>query len=104
MLVERCTQKVIGSYEDAVALEKKFDALEAKIGNVPKKRRYMPRFAGIAINNLIWEREWESLSAIEIYQAKATFDDPEWAESLHQAMTIFTDFKYELFELFILPE
>jgi hypothetical protein len=104
MLVERCTQKVIGSYPDVVALEKKFEALETKIGNVPKKRRLMPRYAGVPVDTMIWEREWESLSAIEAYQAKANNDDPEWDEAYSQAPKVFTDFKFELFEVITLPD
>jgi hypothetical protein len=103
MLVERCTQKVIGTYDEAVALEKKFDALEAKIGNVPPKRRYMVRYARYPANTFIWEREWESMAAIAAYQAKAGGDDPGWAEAYAEAAKVLADSTFELFELFDLP-
>ncbi len=103
MFVERCTQKVIGTYEEAVALEKKFDVLEAKIGNVPPKRRYTIVYGGYPANTFIWEREWESLSALESYRAKTTFDDPGWAEAFQEAGKILADSTFELYELFNLP-
>jgi hypothetical protein len=39
MVMERCTQQIIGTFEEVSAVEKEFDALEAKMGHVPTKRR-----------------------------------------------------------------
>jgi hypothetical protein len=103
MYMERCTQKVIGSYEQAVALEKKYDALEAKLGNVPPKRRYTAWYSGLPLWTFIWERDWESLTAIENYY-KAIWEDPEWVETMTSTDKVFGDAHFELFDVFTLPE
>ena len=37
MVMERCIQTVVGTYEEVKAIENEFDALEAKFGNVSEK-------------------------------------------------------------------
>ena len=103
MIMERCTQKIVGTYEQAVALEKKFDALEAKMGNVPPKRRYTAWYGGLPVWTFIWERDWENLAAIEAY-TKAIWEDPEGREMLTSTEKVFADSQFELFDVFTLPE
>ncbi len=103
MILERCAQKVIGTFEEALALEKEFDALEAKMGNVPPKRRYYAAYGSLPSGTFVWEREWESMAALEAYQAK-TMNDPEWATTLGKAEKIFADFHFELFYKIDMPE
>jgi hypothetical protein len=101
--MERCTLKVVGTYEEAVALEKKYDALEAKLGNVPPKRRYTSWYGGYPLWTFVWERDWENLTAIEVYN-KAIWEDPEWVETMTATGKVFADTHFELFDVFTLPE
>ena len=102
--LERCTQKIISkTMDEFVAMEKKFEALEAKMGNVPPKRRYYAAFSGYANFTMFWEREWESLAALEAYQKKV-MDDPEWAKASEEASKVFDDVHNELFYLIPFPE
>ena len=101
MILERCTQKIISTNKEAFALEKKFDALEAKVGNVPVKRRYMPGYSGHMANTFIWERDWPSMAALESYNEKIS-KDPEWAEVFEEARGVFAEIKFELFRIITL--
>jgi hypothetical protein len=103
MILERCTQKIIGTVEEAYAIEKEFDALEAKMGNVPPKRRYYATYGSLPLGTFVWEREWESMAALEAYQTKMMVD-PEWASTQERAEKIFADFHSELFYKIVMPE
>jgi hypothetical protein len=101
MVMERCTQKVIGSYDEAVAIEKEFEALETKMGNVPTKRRYYAMYSGLLNSTYVWERDWESLAALEAYSIK-TMNDPEWAAVIAKAAKIFADSHFEIFGVLVI--
>jgi hypothetical protein len=102
MILERCTQRIIGTVDEAFAVEKEFDALEAKMGNVPPKRRYYATYGSLPLGTFVWEREWESMAALEAYQA-ITMSDPEWAVMFGKAEKIFADFHSELFYKIEMP-
>jgi hypothetical protein len=93
-IMERCTQKVVGKSEDAIALEKKYDELEAKMGGVPSKRRYWAGPSGLPAGTMVWERDWPSIAAWEAYMEK-TFSDPEWAAL--SATGVYADGQFEIF-------
>ncbi len=96
MILERRTHKVIGKVEDLVAMEKKFDELEAKMQNVPPKRRYWSGFGTLPSFMFVWEREWESMAALEAYQ-KCTMTDPEWGSLFEETSGMFGDIWSELY-------
>jgi hypothetical protein len=99
MILERCTQTVVGKHEDMLAAEKTFDELEAKMGNVPPKRRYWAGYGSLPFGTMVWEREWESMAALEAYQAK-TMADPEWVVMWKDIHKIFADIPMELYASF----
>jgi hypothetical protein len=65
-ILERMIQKVVNNQWDAVlAQEKEWEALEAKVGGFPMKRRYRPYASPLSHDALVWEREWENFAACE---------------------------------------
>ena len=72
-IIERRTQKVEkGGWDAYWAVEKQFDALEARMGGFPAKRYYHPMEK--YTTTIVWEREWESFTTME-----ATYEK-EWAD------------------------
>jgi hypothetical protein len=101
-ILERCTQNVIAKEEDMIALEKKFDALEAKMGHVPPKRRYYAMYGALPAGTMVWEREWENMAAIDAYNERS-MSDPDWAPVLAEASKVYTGFHFELFYMIPFP-
>jgi hypothetical protein len=66
-----------GKWADLEELDKKFNAVESRLGFPPNKRRYQCYFGSHDNNTLIVEYEWDSLAALEAAYAKA-MADPEW--------------------------
>ena len=63
--IERMIQHIHpDKWEELEALDKKYNALEARIGFPPKKR-YQCIFGGHAAGTLIVERQWESMAKME---------------------------------------
>jgi hypothetical protein len=54
-----------GKWEALEAYEKKWDALEERLGGFAKKRRYRCLVGGEGSHTWVWEREWESYTAAE---------------------------------------
>ncbi len=78
--VERHIQQIRpGKWGELDALDKRFNAVESRLGFPPKKR-YQCYIGGHSLYTLIVERQWESLAAMEAAYEKA-FVDPE-----HQAL------------------
>lgn len=70
-ILERMIQKVINNQWDAVlAQEKEWDALEAKVGGFPKKRRFRSYASPLSHDAFVWEREWENFAACEAAYAR----------------------------------
>jgi hypothetical protein len=44
-----------GRWDDVLALEKRWDALEARLGGFPPKRRYRQLFGGLGWSTWVWE-------------------------------------------------
>lgn len=59
-----------GRWDDMLALEKRWDALEARVGGFPAKRRYRPLFSELGLSTWVQEREWESLADMEAAYAR----------------------------------
>ena len=45
--------------------EREFTACEDTLGDIPRKKWLQPFSTSVALNNLLCEREWDSLSQIE---------------------------------------
>lgn len=94
-VLERLTQKVYATkWPDLEELDKKYDAVESRLG-YPPKRRYRLFAGGDSTNTLVIEREWESLADMEAAYEKA-FNDPEWQAADAEAPQIIADNQFEL--------
>jgi hypothetical protein len=103
-VMERCTQRIkAGKLDEWIAMEKKFDGAEKKLGGVPSKRRYWVRYGGLPSYTYVWEREWENLTDLDAYQAE-TMNNPEWNSLFDEANEIFYDHHFELYYSFTLDE
>jgi hypothetical protein len=76
--IERMTQKVFpGKWADLEVIEKRFNAVEERLGFPSTKKRYQCMIGGYDSNTLIVERQWDSLAVMEATYEKA-FADPEF--------------------------
>jgi hypothetical protein len=83
--IERMIQKVRpGKWAELEEIDKKYDAVESRLGYPPKKR-YPCAMGGHDHNTLIVERQWDSLAAMEAAYEKA-FADPE-LQALNEEVT-----------------
>ena len=70
-IVERHIQTLHTSDIDVYKTwEKGFDGADIKAGGFPRKRHFMVISGRDAQGTVIWEREWESVSAMEAAYAK----------------------------------
>ena len=95
MIMERCTQKVIGTHQEAYAIEKKFDMLEVGMENVPGKRRNWAGYGGLPANTMVWERDWPSLAALEVYNQTIS-KDPKWRDAFDESVGVYDDMVFEI--------
>lgn len=94
-VLERLTQQVFATkWPELEELDKKYDAIESRLG-YPPKRRYRLFAGGGNTNTLVIEREWESLADLEAAYEKA-FIDPEWQAVDAKALQIIADNQFEL--------
>jgi hypothetical protein len=76
IVVERLIQQIRpDKWAELEALDKKYDAVESRLGFPPKKR-YRCYVGGHNTDTLVIERQWKSLAAMEATYEKA-FADPE---------------------------
>ena len=69
IVIERMIQKVVpGKWAALEAVDKKFDALESRVG-FPAKKRFQCIIGSHDSNTLVIERQWPSLAVME-----ATYD------------------------------
>ncbi len=95
-VLERLIQQVIpGQWEALEALDKKYDAVEKKLG-FPAKRRYRSLVAGGNTNLLVIEREWESMAAMEAAMEK-NFTSPELQQLNDEGTGIISSNSWELY-------
>ena len=70
-ILERRVQQVKeGEWDAYMEREKKFEAMEQKLGGFPTKKHYRAISGPYAINTVVWEREWESFAAMEAANEK----------------------------------
>lgn len=76
-IMERLTQKVDrASWAKKLALEKRYEAVEARLG-YPPSRRYRAFIGTADTNTRVIERDWSGLGAYLTTVEKAQAD-PEW--------------------------
>ena len=77
-ILERHIRKVLDDrWDDTLALEKRWDAFEERLGGFPAKRRYRMIYGGLGVSTWVWERQWESFAALEAGYDRA-MADPEY--------------------------
>lgn len=75
--IERMIQKVFpGKWAELEEIDKRYNAVEKRLGFPPTKKRYQCMIGGHSSDTLIIERQWESLAVMEAAYEKA-FADPE---------------------------
>ena len=95
-ILERQIQKVApGAWAKKLAIEKRFDEMEARLG-FPHTRRYRGFVGPLDAMTRINEREWSSLAAMEAVMTKA-MADPDYRDLLtHREGVILSDV-YEIY-------
>ena len=81
---ERVTHQIIhGKWDDMMAVEERWNVIEAEIGGFAKKRRSRPAAGRDGSNTYIWEREYDTLAQMEAaYESYATYKGNEDTEDL----------------------
>ena len=69
-IIERRVLKLHGTWEAFQEQEKRFEALEKRTGGFGPKKHYRLFSGGDENGTIVWEREWESLAAMEATYAK----------------------------------
>lgn len=77
-------------------IDKRFDAIEGRLGFPGNKRRYRCFFGSHTMDTLIVEYEWESLATMEAASERA-MADPEWQALSEEVMSILKDNQMELY-------
>ena len=94
--IERLIQKVFpGKWAELEEINKKFNAVESRLGFPPKKR-YQCMMGGCDTNTLIIERQWDSLAAMEAAVEKA-FADPELQALMEELASIVKSSQWEVY-------
>lgn len=94
--LERMIQKVSpGKFPVLEELDKKFIAVEARLGFPPKKR-YQCISGSHDTNTVIVERQWDSLAAMEAKFEEA-FEDPEYQSLADEVESIIESTQWELY-------
>ena len=95
-IVERHIQTLHTSDIDVYTTwEKGFEAAEIKAGGFPRKRHFRVFSGRDAQGTVIWEREWESFSAMDAAYAK-TWEMPEVQELFKRVRSVI---EHELMEI-----
>jgi len=94
--VERHIQQLRpGKWGELEALDKKYDAIESRLG-FPAKKRYRCYMGGHDLNTLIIERQWESLATMEATYEKA-FMDPAYQALEAESSLVIRSVQIELY-------
>jgi hypothetical protein len=74
-LLERYVQQLKeGEWDAYMEWEKKWEAIEQRLGGFPTKKHYWAWSGPHNMGTVVWEREWESLSAMEAAYGKEDGD------------------------------
>jgi len=96
VVMERMIQQIYpDKWKELEAIDKKYNAAEARLGFPPKKR-YQALVGGLEVNTLIIERQWASLAAMEATNEKA-MADPEYQALGNQTSSIIKSVHWELY-------
>ena len=82
-ILERRIQKVSKPEAEYREWEKKWEAIEKRLGGFPTKKHYFLISGSDDSGTMVWEREWASMAATEAAYDKM-FADPE-AQALGDA-------------------
>ena len=85
-----------GKWDDMIALEVEWNALEERLGYVSPKRWTRSMAGPIGVMNLIWERDWESVAASEEAYARL-MAAPEAQGLIEKTMTYVSDMRNEFY-------
>lgn len=99
MIVERMVQKIYpGKWTELDEIDKRYDAVEKRLG-FPAKKRYSCVMGGDHDSNtLIIEREWDSLGAMEAAFEEA-FQDPELLALNEAGTSVVMSSRWEIYSL-----
>ena len=96
IIIDRMIQKIYpDKWAELEAIDKKFNAVEARLGFPPKKR-YTLLSGGHPVNTLIIERQWPSLAVMEATHEKAMLD-PEYQALNQEGTSIIKSIHWELY-------
>ena len=96
-ILQRQIQQVRpGKWAELEEIDKKFNAVESRLGFPPNKKRYCCYFGGHNTNTLIVEYEWDSLAAMEAVYEKA-MADPEWQALAAKVGPVIQSMQMELY-------
>ena len=97
IIVERLTQKVLpGKWATLEEIDKKYQAVEQRLGFPSGKKRYQCLIGSHDSNTLIIERPWDSLAIMEATYAKA-FADQEWQALNQEGVSIIASSQVEVY-------
>jgi len=99
-IMERWIHKVTeqSAWETILENEKKWDAIEERLGGFSRKRRYRPIAGAEDSTKFIWEREWESMTALEAGYKQFEGDD-EVKELSKGLPNLIDSIRREIFEV-----
>ena len=95
--IERMIQKVYpGKWTALEEIDKRFNAVESRLGFPANKKRYQCMIGGHDSNTLIVERQWDSLATLEATYEKG-FADPELQALLKEITSIVESSQLEVY-------
>jgi len=87
-----------GRWNEAMELEKRWDAYERRTGGRSPKRRYQSMVGSEDQNTFVEEREWESLAAVEAsYLSLVADPDPEAVELRSKLDEVYSSIQHEIY-------
>lgn len=88
MILERAIQKVANNNYDAyIEYERKWEAIEQRIGGFPPKCHYMAQSGTQPMGTIIWQREWPDMATCEAMYEKL-FSDEETKGSGNSSLIV----------------
>ena len=96
MILERMIQHIFpGKWAELEALDKKYNAVEARLG-FPAKKRYQLLMGSHPLGSVIVERQWPSLAAMEAANMKG-YADPEYQALQQESAAVIKSIYWETY-------
>ena len=96
MILERMIQHIFpGKWAELEAIDKKYNAVEARLG-FPVKKRYQLLTGSHPTGTLVIERQWPSLAAFEEVNMKG-LADPEYQALGQEGASIIKSMYWEIY-------